>query len=329
MFAHALESSLDFLQRHPLVKNSKVVKYYWDHLKNFQGFYYDHRKFVNAIAIENTTACNRTCPYCPHFWQKRPRNSMGEALLYKIAEDLSDLNYRGTIIFAPFGEPLLDDRLPYFVEHIKKKMRGCTVTILTNGDLLTVERFHRLDGSGVDCFAVSDHFDIQDDRYVIADPKAAIETFLVLDQSDRKKMNFYDSNYERIKRLERFHDRCGLVVLEDNVSQEKLFKTCEFPESIMTISYNGDVLLCGRQWTSVPLFGNVAKEHVKDVWKKRPFRRIRKNLRKGVFELELCKNCGHGYMPDPAQLKELKASHAIRPSSGRRGEVKAAKVFGL
>ena len=240
---------------------------------------------------------------------------MPESLLQKIIQDLSDLNYKGTIIFAPFGEPLLDDRLPSFVDHIKKNLRKCTVTILTNGDLLTVERFRRLIRSGVDCFNISDHFDSHDDRYVIAEPIAAIETFLALNETDREKMTFLDNNYERIRKLDRFHDRCGLVPLDDIVSQENLYKTCEFSESTMAISYKGDVLVCARQWTKAPIFGNVGKEHVRDIWRKRNFRRIRKDLRKGVFELELCRNCGHGYMPDPSYIKELKALQPIQPQS--------------
>ena len=240
---------------------------------------------------------------------------MPESLFRKIVHDLSDFNYKGRLVFAPFGEPLLDDRLPSFVDHLKKNLRKCTVIILTNGDLLTVDRFKRLDNAGVDHFTISDHFDIHNDQYVIAEPIAAIETFLVLNETDREKMTFLDNNYERIRKLDRFHDRCGLVPLDDSVSQENLYKTCEFPESFTTISYEGDVLVCCRQWTNGPMFGNVGKEHVRDIWRKRNFRRIRKDLRKGVFELELCRNCGHGYMPDPSYIKELKALQPIQPQS--------------
>ena len=106
--------------------------------------------------------------------------------------------------------------------------------------------------------------------------------------------------------MDMFHNRCGLVPLKDCISYENLSKTCDWPEGGITIDSKGQVLLCCRQWTDKPTYGNVQNEHISDIWKRAEFSRIRKNLRKGIFELELCNTCGMGYLPDADQVEKLK-----------------------
>ncbi len=303
-----------------LINSRPIRKIGWlKYLKDKSGFlrelYYNHKTLGSSVAIENTTACNRACPYCPHFWNDRGSHLMPESVFRKIIGDLRDLDYRGLIIFAPWSEPLLDDRLAAFVAYAKDHLPKSRVAILTNGDLLTGVKFRELIAAGVDMIDVSDHYTIRDDRYQIDAPKQAIATYRRLDENDRKKLHFHDPNYKKIRGLERFNNRSGLVPLRECVSVENLCRTCVFPETIMAINFRGNILLCARQWREDPVYGNVVTEHLRDIWQKAAFVRARSALRKGIFELDLCRNCGYGYPLEPGEVTAVRAARSGGPEA--------------
>lgn len=296
------------LQASSLVKDSHVLRshvlapWFKAHSK-LRDVYYKIRLLPNTIAIENTTACNRKCPYCPHYWEKRQSKYMPTEMIWKIFNDLSYFDYSGTVLFAPLSEPLLDTRLPLIVKYARDRLRTARIRVLTNGDLLTRAMFESLVSAGVDEFHVSDHFAINGNSYVMEDPKSAIETFHNLEETEKQRFTFLDNNYRRIKRLDKFHNRIGLLPLEGYQSVRDEWGTCNFPETCLAINYRGDVLLCCRQWVEGPTFGNVQTEHLGKIWRKKRYEAIRKDLRRGVFEENICKECGFGYMPAPAVLQ--------------------------
>jgi len=53
------------------------------------------------------------------------------------------------------GEPLLDEVLDKKIEYAKKKKKNLSVLILTNGSLLTVERFKKLENLRVNSVRIS------------------------------------------------------------------------------------------------------------------------------------------------------------------------------
>jgi len=214
-------------------------------------------------------------------------------------DDLGRLKYRGKIIFAPWSETLLDERLPSFVRYAKARLPKSQIVVQTNGDLLTREKFEELREAGVGHIDVSDHYRREGDRYVIEEPRQAIRTYRQVDDAAKKMIHFHDLNYKRIRKIEPFHNRSGLVPLQDLISHERLYKKCSLPEGTMTINHAGEVLLCCRQWVDLPSFGNIKNDDIKKIWNAAEFRKIRKNLREGIFELELCRECGYGYLPDP------------------------------
>jgi len=308
-----LQRAIELFQQSYLVRNSHILRAHilsplFDHAERLSEIYYNFRVLPNAIAIENTTSCNRNCPYCPHSWQQRASRQMPFSLFRKIVDDLSDIPYMGKIQFAPLGEPLLDERLVLFVSHVRQKLPKSRILILTNGDLLTLPLFNELSNAGANQFDISDHYVVAENRYVIKEPKHAIETYNLLDADKKCRIVFLTNNYDRIRRIDRFHNRSGLVPLENSVAVKRLDRNCSFPESIMTITHNGEVLLCARQWNTDVTFGNLATEHIADIWSKPYFKSIRSNLRKGNFELEICRECRLGYMPEPESLAKLRDS---------------------
>jgi MoaA/NifB/PqqE/SkfB family radical SAM enzyme len=299
---------IDYLRHDPIISKLKVFKYLKDNVSYLQDNYYKYKRMADSVAIENTADCNRKCPYCPHFWTDREKGLMPESLFKKIIDDLASFGYRGKIIFAPWSEPLLDKRLSSLVKYTKSKLPKSKITILTNGDFLTVKKTMELVDAGVEEVDVSDNYTVSENQYTIDEPKQAIQTYNQLDEKYKKSVHFHDLNYKKIRGLDRFHNRSALVPLKDCIAVESLFKMCELPEMILAINYKGEALLCVRQWRDTPVYGNVSFEHVKDIWRKEEFVQERAALRKGIFKWDVCKDCGVGYPLDPMELSSLKGS---------------------
>ena len=327
MFKSILALSLNKIATSRWISRAKVIENLRNKFLFVFDFYCDHRSFVTAIAIENTSACNRRCPYCPHFWSPRPKKLMPESLFKKIISDLSDLSYSGALTFAPWGEPLLDDRLLSFVQHAKSKIPKCSIYLTTNGDLLTLPVFRALVSAGVEAFDVSDHFNVVGDRYVHETPAQAIETYNRVNNDEQAKIHFHDFTYKRIRRIDTFHNRSDLILIEEKVSIEKFCRRCDLAESIMPIDYRGEVKICARQWHSSPTFGNITDNHIKDLWNGADYKNLRRNLRKGIFEIELCRNCGFGFLPDVETLTAKKLKNPAVPPEQRNGESPKCKEF--
>jgi len=298
MIKRVYVKSVNHLIKNPFLNKVKAAQFLWNHFSFLKDFYYECRDLPDFLAIENIGECNRRCPYCPHYWSPRNRNQMPEPIFKKIVDDLGDSDYRGRIFLAPWGEALLDTRLPSLVRYARKKIPGCFIEVQTNGDLLTYEKFRELVSAGVNEFHVSEHYKIMDGRYVIDEPKQDVRKFLELDKENRKLFHFDDRNSKRVMRMDRFHNRSGLVPLKDEISIKDLCRICDLPEAILSINYKGDVVLCARQWKDDPTYGNVMDERLTTIWNHVEYRRIRKELRKGIFNLDLCKSCNFGYLPD-------------------------------
>lgn len=309
------------------LRKNKPARLLKDNVEFLQDLYHSLKPMSDAVAIENITDCNRKCPYCPHFWQERKSLLMPEPIYRKIIHDLAQLSYEGTLVFAPWSEPLLDDRLTGFIEYAKARLPRCRVTLLTNGDLLTLKKFRELAFAGTDMIDVSDHYTILDGRYAALKPEQAVKTYRRLGEEERKILHFHKHNDRKIRGLERFHNRSGLVPLKNCILLKLLQHRCSFPEKILAVNHKGDVLLCARQWTEKPAYGNVAGEGLRAIWKKKEYVQERKALRKGFFRPEVCQKCGCGDLLTPEEVLELKASRAV-PKEGKSTRASVVRTDG-
>ena len=108
----------------------------------------------NEIRIEVTTRCNYNCIICPRDKLTRPLETMSDDLFKKILDKLKKEAPQYDILSFPgMGEPLLDRNLENKIEYAHQY--GFKVLILTNGSLLTPERFSRFEEIGVDSIRVS------------------------------------------------------------------------------------------------------------------------------------------------------------------------------
>jgi len=61
--------------------------------------------------------------------------------------------------------------------------------------------------------------------------------------------------------------------------------------TLLVVDYKGDVLLCCDDYFGKYSFGNVNDKNIMDIWNSKNFKSMRKKLRKGIFELDICKKC--------------------------------------
>lgn len=234
-----------------------------------------------AVEIETTSACNRNCGYCPVSVNRRPAKMMDEALFKKIVGDLNAINYKGTLFFCFYSEPLLDKRLFDFLRYAREQLPGATLEVYSNGDLLDFDKFKRLVESGADCIKVSQH-----DR--TPTPAFAQMTEAVKGSQYAKNMLIFERDEEQ-----ELSNRGGAVY----VKHPGKINYCNFKR--LTIDVEGNVILCCMDYYSEHRFGNASAERLIDIWNKKDYLDIRRRYWSGLWPYEICRVCS-GDAPSPA-----------------------------
>jgi 8-amino-3,8-dideoxy-alpha-D-manno-octulosonate transaminase len=254
-------------------------KYIWI----LRNFWKDTDKLFSYISIETCPICNRKCIFCPIRNDTTPREMMSNELFDKIIRELKELNYRREIILSLYGEPLLDKRLEKFVRKIKVEL-GSKVTFFTNGDFLTTKRFRELVFAGVDLIVVTQH-----------DPEPSETIKNLFSQISSAEWKYI--SYKIIKEDSQIlTNRGGLV--EVNTLHPI---TC-IP-SLIFVRADGSIPLCCNDYYNEVNFGNVNQKKLIDIWNSPFYRKIRNELKRGVFNFEICKRCRGTLLPKKYESK--------------------------
>jgi len=238
-----------------------VVKHY---LKLFKKF--------RAIEIETTPICNRRCSFCPITQdESRLKEVMSEELFDKIVKELKDLRFKGEICLNSYGEPLLDKRLTEFVKKIKTQI-SAKIIISTNGDFLTPEKFRELVLAGISTFHMSQHDE---------EPSVAIKTLLEeLSRDELKHLVF-----GIVKEDSPLVNRGGTV--EVKILQPLV--VC--PIRKIYVRADGELRLCCNDYFREVRLGNVNETKLIDIWNSQTYKKIRQDLERNIFNMEVCKKC--------------------------------------
>ena len=275
----------------PLLRHQlSLLKYY--QLSNIRTWLPYGFDLFTAVEIETTTACNRRCAYCPNAQTERGllRNQqfLDEAIFLKLLTELQALGFRGRISPHLYGEPLLDARLPDLLAQVKSMLPQARVVLFSNGDLLSLAMYHKLVQVGVKDFHITGHEGN-------ARPSAQLaEVFAYREQhgAQNVKLKFSVLDLQRSE----LYNRAGAIPLEGVTPLERCFQ----PTYILTVDYQGNVILCCNDYFGQAAFGNLRDEAVMQIWRKKSFANIRRALRNGVMPIKLCQECGRGYFPQPA-----------------------------
>lgn len=236
---------------------------------------------ITDVNIETTTLCNRRCWHCPNsiFDRSLKKNEkiMPESLFKKIIDELAELNYQGRVSPHLYGEPLLDTRLVRLMEYAHTKIPKANLLIYTNGDFLDREVIDKLYEAGVNSFFVSLHSGTRKDEERIKKLKEYVER-------TNKKICI---DYQIFDNTVPLATRIGLV----HVDKVMDFPPCLADDNPATINYQGDFQLCCNDYLGEIAFGNVANERLMDIWTKKSFQNVRKQLKRRVYVLDICKRC--------------------------------------
>lgn len=242
--------------------------------------HYNTWDFFESIVIETTTYCNLRCKFCPNSKYDRGllknKKLMDINLFKKIINELSELKYNGFIALYYYGEPLTDDRLPDLIRYVKEKLPKSKVLIKSNGLLLTVELYKKLIEAGIDIIFINQYLDVMPLNV------EKIFEYLKTRPKEENKIQYYI-----FKEDDELSNRGGEVVIKR--LQER--PNCAFAFENKIIDVDGNMILCCNDYHSSVKFGNLKNEKLIDIWNKPDYKKLRKELRKGIYKLPICKKC--------------------------------------
>jgi wyosine [tRNA(Phe)-imidazoG37] synthetase (radical SAM superfamily) len=270
----------------------------------------------NELRLEVTTKCNYNCIICPREKLTRKKETMSYELFKHIFDKInSETSQYDTLTFPGLGEPLLDKTIDDKIIYAKK--HNYTVLMLTNGSLLTVDRFKRLEDIGLDSVRVSIYGDSPESYNIVHRTKKA-------DSFQRVRENL--TEISRIKDhtsllitynvvegcndsalepwIEYWKDKVDLLEVwrphnwvdgrsYRSVQREKT-KTCGRPwKTPLQIQVDGTVNMCCFDFDGKLLLGDLKTQTLEKIFESSMFKKILKHHTSGDYKESglICENC--------------------------------------
>lgn len=246
-----------------------------------------------SLLFEPACMCNFRCAYCyysePDAALHLSKGRMSFDDFCKIVADLEawEGDKIKVVRFIGFGEPLLNKQTPDMIRYIKQKDIAERVEMTTNGSLLASDVATRLVAAQLDYIRVSVYAATQQKHREITQSSIRVETIRgnvaalreIRDKRGASKPFIYAKMIEHSdvgeneKFIEMYRDIADEVALEP---QHNWLDTpfaakggriaCPQPFKMMSVRYNGDVILCDPDWQNNTLVGNALREGVRHVW---------------------------------------------------------------
>ncbi len=275
-------------------------------------------RFPKRVAIENTTACNARCVFCPREKLRRKIEFMDVDTFRKLLDD-SMAAGASRLSLHNFGEPLLDEHLAEKIAYAKEK--GIEETFfVTNASLLTPERSEELIAAGLDRIKISftgTTAEEYESVHVGLNYESTMENVHGLINAKKRR----GGNRPKItlryigkplgfirfwRQWIKYWPTCGVIPGRfhnystgrnynpiSRVRRPEFMKSCRpLRRSVVYILVNGDVVPCCYDFNGVLKMGNALEENIADIWNGPEFRAFRLAHRKHQFQkYPLCASC--------------------------------------
>lgn len=242
---------------------------------------------IRIFDIEASSRCNVRCRFCPR--EALPQTGlMSRATFDRLLEALP-LGATDSLAFVGLGEPLMNPALPDFLLAAKARHPRVRTWVTTNGTLLTQDMLDRLLATGLDVLDISfngieaqsfeasmrgAHFaetlaNVERAVATVAERKLAttvqVNFVLCRENADREAeiKAFWRQHGVHHFRVQRFHNRGGLLTLQDMSPQEvptPQQHRCDVFDVITFVAWNGDVLYCCHDVARNSVIGNLIRE---------------------------------------------------------------------
>jgi len=238
-------------------------------------------------------ACNRRCPFCPVSNPDIYQNIHEGILLSdyeKCMNDLSEINFKGGIIFSAFSEPFLNKNLNELIKMTRNYLKDSSIEINSNGDVIKKNKklIDEVFKNGLSKLIIS----VYDGEDSFQEFKTLISEFeydIVL-----RRRFFKDGNYGMV-----ISNRAGSIDTKNYRTNEQqkikhelpFNQPCYYPFYQLIIDYNGDVLLCAHDWEKKIIAGNAFKENIIDIWGGKAFTFVRNKLKDSSRTFAPCNKC--------------------------------------
>lgn len=270
----------------PNIKNkSKTIE------DKIQFFDYNGIKLPlpTEIEISESGTCNRSCSFCPRsapdFEDKK--EFISNNLHEKLCKELQKLNYKGTIRYSGFVEPMLDKNIYNLISMVKNFLPYSNIEMVTNGDPLNLKRLNKLFQSGLDRILIS-AYDNKDNANKLEDlcrnANLLPEQYIVRHRYYSEEKDFGITLSNRSGLMENAEFKIKSL-------KEPLKKPCYIPSYTFFLDYQGDVLMCPHDWGKKIILGNLNKENLTDIWFSKKSMQIRKMLNRSNRNFTPCNVC--------------------------------------
>ncbi len=243
----------------------------------------------SEVEISESGTCNRKCSFCPrsdpNFEDKK--EFISDKLHKKLCDELSELNFQGTIRYSGFVEPLLDKNIYNLLKYAKTSNPKANLEMVTNGDVLNSDRLIKLYKHGLNRLQIS-----------VYDGEKEYKEFEKLG----KKHNLNKDKYVlRARYLPPEQDygitlsnRAGMLENAEHKVlplKNKLENKCFYPSYTFFMDYNGDVLMCAHDWGKKNILGNLNNETFLEIWLSKKAEKSRKMLNMANRGISPCNVC--------------------------------------
>jgi radical SAM protein with 4Fe4S-binding SPASM domain len=262
-------------------------------LRNEAKSFNPRTDLFQRIQIQTVTGCNYSCGFCPANKDglDMPEGEMSLDLYMKVMRELREIGYRGTIIYNLQNEPLMDKRLPELTRLAREHCPESFIQTSSNGAYLTRELLVALVDAGMEKILVNDYTKTKAviqrvDKFGVDDKYLAALKF-----PDRDWAEVYDPGGYGI------NNRAGNLVGQGfPIPAQPLHLFCTIPFNIMTVGFDGRVLLCCQDWQFQEIVGDLRRNTLVEIWDSPKFNEVRAMLLQMKRDKFLCSKCDYvGY----------------------------------
>jgi len=246
----------------------------------------------NNIYIEPTNACNLNCIMCARKKMYRKLGYLKLSDFKKIIDKFVNKNLYPPITLTGQGEPLINKDIFLMIEYAKKN--NFNVSLISNSTLLDKQKIKLLLKSGLDRFqTMFDSIDKEsfENLRVGADYEKTKQNIInliemneqinhplfisigLIETSLTKKIKETKKYWQSLPIDNFFHSQLFSLQADSGMYSEaikniskKTKGICITPFISLSISYNGDALICSHDFNNIWVTGNIFKDELEEIW---------------------------------------------------------------